>query len=173
MERKLLVKKVEIDTDGKQHSVGSLILNPTGEQGNNYVAYPMLVDWGYYVAKGQKATFSHIEVRNFKSPQNVVAAPLQQLSASQLSANQLSANQLSVCRTPDKKEMWVFSGEYSPLLHLPQTVFHPKRFASFRPLLYQRFKVNFLPLHPSPGFHREMIHSIQIPIYKCKPTGNQ
>lgn len=52
----------------------------------------MLVDWGYYVAKGQKATFSHIEVRNFKSPQNVIAAPLQQLSASQLSANQLSVD---------------------------------------------------------------------------------
>ena len=59
------------------------------------------------------------------------------------------------CRTPDKKETWVFSGEYSPLLHLPQTVFHPKRFASFRLLLYQRFKVNFLSYNPSPGFHRK------------------
>ena len=59
------------------------------------------------------------------------------------------------------------------LLYLPQTVSRPKRFASFRPLLYQHFKVNFLPLHPSPGFHWEMIHSIQIPIYKCKPPGNQ
>ncbi len=85
----------------------------------------------------------------------------------------ISALRALPCRTPDKKETWVFSGEYSPLLHLPQTVFHPKRFASFRPLLYQRFKVNFLPLHPSPGFHWEMIHSIQIPIYKCKPPGNQ
>lgn len=85
--KEIVGEKVEIDTDGKQHSVGSLILNPTGEQGNNYIAYPMLVDWGYYVAKGQKATFSHIEVRNFKSPQNVVAAPLQQLSASQLSVD--------------------------------------------------------------------------------------
>ena len=53
---------------------------------------------------------------------------------------------------------WVFSGEYSPLLHLPQTVFHPKRFASFRPLLYQRFKVNFLPSYPSPKFHRKTGH---------------
>ena len=41
------------------------------------------------------------------------------------------------------------------LLYLPQTVSRPKRFASFRPLLYQHFKVNFLPLHPSPEFHRK------------------
>lgn len=77
----------------------------------------MLVDWGYYVAKGQKATFSHIEVRNFKSPQNVVAAPLQQLSASQLSANQLSANQLSV---DGKKEgalgIFAFKENTAPML---------------------------------------------------------
>lgn len=115
--KEIVGEKVEIDTDGKQHSVGSLILNPTGEQGNNYVAYPMLVDWGYYVAKGQKATFSHIEVRNFKSPQNVVAAPLQQLSASQLSANQLSANQLSV---EGKKEgalgIFAFKENTAPML---------------------------------------------------------
>ena len=74
---------------------------------------------------------------------------------------------------PDKGKTRMFSGFTSLLSHLPQTVFRPKRFASFRPLLYQRFKVNFLPLHPSPGFHWEMIHSIQIPIYKCKPPGNQ
>lgn len=74
---------------------------------------------------------------------------------------------------PDKGKTRMFSGFTSLLSHLPQTVFLPKRFASFRPLLYQRFKVNFLPLHPSPGFHWEMIHSIQIPIYKCKPPGNQ
>ena len=41
------------------------------------------------------------------------------------------------------------------LLYLPQTVSRPKRFASFRPLLYQHFKVNFLPYNPSPGFHRK------------------
>ena len=39
------------------------------------------------------------------------------------------------------------------LPHLLQTVFRPKRFASFRPLLYQRFKVNFLPPNLSPKFH--------------------
>ena len=60
------------------------------------------------------------------------------------------------CQISDKKEIWMFSGRYSPLLHLPQTVFHPERFASFRLPLYQCFKVNFLTLHPSPGFHRKM-----------------
>ena len=67
----------------------------------------------------------------------------------------------------------MFSGGYSQLPLLLQTDFHPERFASFIHPLYQCFKVNFLTLHPSPGFHREMIHSIQVPIYKCKQTGNQ
>ena len=76
-------------------------------------------------------------------------------------------------RIVGKKETWIFSGGCSPLSLLLQTVFHPKGFASFRLLLYQYFKVNFLTLHPSPGFHRDMICGIQIPIYKCKPLGNQ
>ena len=46
-------------------------------------------------------------------------------------------------------------GDVLILSHLPQTVFRPKRFASFRPPLYQRFKVNFLPSYPSPKFHRK------------------
>ena len=56
---------------------------------------------------------------------------------------------------PDKGKTRMFSGFTSLLSHLPQTVFRPKRFASFRPLLYQHFKVNFLPYNPSPGFHRK------------------
>ena len=56
---------------------------------------------------------------------------------------------------PDKGKTRMFSGFTSLLSHLPQTVFRPKRFASFRPLLYQHFKVNFLPSYPSPKFHRK------------------
>ena len=56
---------------------------------------------------------------------------------------------------PDKGKTRMFSGFTSLLSHLPQTVFRPKRFASFRPPLYQRFKVNFLPSYPSPKFHRK------------------
>ena len=56
---------------------------------------------------------------------------------------------------PDKGKTRMFSGFTSLLSHLPQTVFRPKRFASFRPLLYQHFKVNFLPSYPSQKFHRK------------------
>ena len=56
---------------------------------------------------------------------------------------------------PDKGKTRMFSGFTSLLSHLPQTVFRPKRFASFRPPLYQRFKVNFLSYNPSLGFHRK------------------
>ena len=54
-------------------------------------------------------------------------------------------------------------GDVLTLSHLTQTVFLPKRFASFRLLLHQHFKVNFLPLHPSPEFHRKMRNDMQIP----------
>ena len=67
----------------------------------------------------------------------------------------------------------MFSGGCSLLPLLLQTDFHPERFASFRPILYQRLKVNFLTLHPSPGFHRKTKNSILAPIYKCKSPGNQ
>ena len=53
-----------------------------------------------------------------------------------------------------------------PLLHLPQTVFRTKGFASFISLLYQRLKVNFLPLRPSPRLHREMKTTIVSDIRK-------
>lgn len=64
--------KHAIDTDGKDHFIGSLTLNPTGKYGNDYIAYPMIADLGYQLHPKQKATFSHIEVRNFKDPQNVI-----------------------------------------------------------------------------------------------------
>ena len=63
----------QIDTDGIKKTFGSLILNPTGQEGNNYIAYPMVADVGYQLNPHQKATFANVEVRNFRNPQNLVA----------------------------------------------------------------------------------------------------
>ena len=63
----------QIDTDGIKKTFGSLILNPTGQEGNNYIAYPMVADLGYQLNPHQKATFANVEVRNFRNPQNLVA----------------------------------------------------------------------------------------------------
>lgn len=64
----------QIDTDGIKKTFGRLNLNPTGKQGNDYIAYPMVADLGYQLNPKQKATFSHIEVRNFRNPQNVIVS---------------------------------------------------------------------------------------------------
>lgn len=70
----IISDKHAIDTDGKEHRIGSLNLNPTGKQGNDYIAYPMIADLGYQLHPKQKATFSNIEVRNFKNPQNIIVS---------------------------------------------------------------------------------------------------
>lgn len=46
-------------------------LNPLGS-GNNYISFPMLADIGFKVNEGQKATFSEVEVKNFRLPSNTL-----------------------------------------------------------------------------------------------------
>ena len=64
--------QTEIRIDGTEKPVGSLVLNPTGKRGGDYIAYPVVGDMGYAMTTGQKATFSDVEVRNFRSPQAVI-----------------------------------------------------------------------------------------------------
>ena len=70
----LIADHEQIDTDGIKKTFGSLNLNPTGKQGNDYIAYPMVADLGYQLNPKQKATFANVEVRNFRNPQNVVVS---------------------------------------------------------------------------------------------------
>lgn len=58
--------------DNAPKAIGKLTLNPTGKQGGDYNAFPVIADLGYQLNPKQKATFSHIEVRNFRNPQNVI-----------------------------------------------------------------------------------------------------
>ncbi|GAB3989793.1 glycoside hydrolase family 78 protein [Spirosoma daeguense] len=46
-------------------------LNPIGS-GNNFISFPMVADIGFKVGKNQKAYFSDVEIRNFRSPGNVL-----------------------------------------------------------------------------------------------------
>jgi alpha-L-rhamnosidase len=48
-----------------------LNLNPVGV-GNNFISYPMLADIGFWIKSGQKAKFSNLEIRNFRSPSNLL-----------------------------------------------------------------------------------------------------
>lgn len=58
-----------VDNTDKQ--IGSVNLNPLG-QGGDFIAFPMVGDVGYFVPAGQAASFSKVEIANFRSPSNVI-----------------------------------------------------------------------------------------------------
>lgn len=60
-----------VDNTDKQ--IGSVNLNPLG-QGGDFIAFPMVGDVGYFVPAGQAASFSKVEIANFRSPSNVITA---------------------------------------------------------------------------------------------------
>lgn len=64
--------QTDIRIDGHEKPVASLVLNPTGKRGGDYEAYPVVGDMGYAVPAKQKASFSHVQVKNFRNPQSVI-----------------------------------------------------------------------------------------------------
>jgi alpha-L-rhamnosidase len=55
--------------DGR--SLGEVNLNPLG-QGGDFIAFPVVGDIGFAVPAGQSAAFSDVQIRNFRSPSNVL-----------------------------------------------------------------------------------------------------
>ena len=58
--------------DDAKNPVGKKNLNPTGKSGGDYIAYPVIADYGYAMQPRQKAVFSQVKVCNFKAPHDVV-----------------------------------------------------------------------------------------------------
>lgn len=56
--------------DGKE--IAYLGVNPLG-QGGDFIAFPVVGDIGFCVPANQKAEFSDIEIRNLRSPSNILA----------------------------------------------------------------------------------------------------
>jgi alpha-L-rhamnosidase len=54
--------------------IGEVGINPNGGGGGNYIAYPVIGDIGFTVPAHQSATFSDVEIRNFRSPNNIISA---------------------------------------------------------------------------------------------------
>ncbi|MEQ8415665.1 MAG: family 78 glycoside hydrolase catalytic domain [Imperialibacter sp.] len=48
-----------------------LNLNPVG-LGNNFISFPMVADIGFSADRGQKASFSSVEIKNFRFPSNAL-----------------------------------------------------------------------------------------------------
>lgn len=46
-------------------------LNPVGS-GHNYISFPMIAEIGFYAARGQKASFSNLQIKNYRSPSNIL-----------------------------------------------------------------------------------------------------
>jgi alpha-L-rhamnosidase len=65
--------RIHIDGNAEENLIAALNLNPVG-RGGNFTVFPVLADIGFSVAAGQTATFSKVEIRNFRSPANVLAS---------------------------------------------------------------------------------------------------
>lgn len=63
--------RIYINGDRNEHKIADLNLNPLG-QGGDFIAFPVIGDIGFSVPKGQVAWFSDLEIRNFRSPSNII-----------------------------------------------------------------------------------------------------
>jgi len=68
MEPDHLVTKTEYTTPYPKGQ-SKFNLNPVG-YGNDFISFPMLAEIGFSMEPGQKASFSGLEIRNFRSPSN-------------------------------------------------------------------------------------------------------
>ena len=63
--------KFYIGRNNKLNYLGDVNLNPLG-RGGDYIAFPVLADLGLYVPEKQTASFSNLQVRNYRSPSNLL-----------------------------------------------------------------------------------------------------
>ncbi|MBO0356631.1 family 78 glycoside hydrolase catalytic domain [Hymenobacter sp. BT186] len=63
--------RIYLDGNQQENQVAEVNLNPLG-QGGDFIAFPVVADIGFAVPPGQSAAFSNVELRNFRSPSNVV-----------------------------------------------------------------------------------------------------
>lgn len=55
----------------KENQLAEVNLNPLG-QGGDFIAFPVVAQVGFSVPKGQKASFSQVEIRDYRNPSNVL-----------------------------------------------------------------------------------------------------
>lgn len=65
--------QIYIDGQSKENGIGNINLNPLGK-GGDFIAFPVVADIGFSVPKGQAANFSNVEIRNYRSPGNVLVS---------------------------------------------------------------------------------------------------
>jgi alpha-L-rhamnosidase len=63
--------EIGLDGENKENFIGNAGLNSLG-QGGDFIAFPVLGQYGFHVPANQKAYFSSIQVRNYRSPCNAL-----------------------------------------------------------------------------------------------------
>ncbi|TDD93831.1 alpha-L-rhamnosidase [Flavobacterium cellulosilyticum] len=63
--------KIYINGHAGENLVADINLNPLGS-GGDFIAFPLVGDIGFSVPKGEKGEFSKIEIKNYRSPSNVI-----------------------------------------------------------------------------------------------------
>lgn len=63
--------KIFIDGESNMNLIGDVNLNPLG-RGGDFIAYPVVANIGFRAPKNQTAYFSNVQIRNFRSPSNVL-----------------------------------------------------------------------------------------------------
>ena len=65
------VTEFHLGDKGNTNRLGSVVINPIGDSGD-YICFPHLCEIGFTAQPGQSATFSQVEVRNYRVPNNLL-----------------------------------------------------------------------------------------------------
>ena len=63
--------RIYIDGESKEKLIGEVNVNPLGN-GGDYIAFPIVGEIGFAVPQKQTAYFSDVEIRNYRSPSNLL-----------------------------------------------------------------------------------------------------
>ncbi len=64
---------IHLNGNERDNFVGEINLNPLG-RGGDFIAFPVVGEIGFAVSKGQAASFSNLEIRDYRNPSNLLFA---------------------------------------------------------------------------------------------------
>jgi alpha-L-rhamnosidase len=65
------VTRIFIDSETNNNLIGEINLNPLG-RGGDYIAFPVVGEVGFRVDEGQSASFSDLQISNYRAPSNIL-----------------------------------------------------------------------------------------------------
>jgi alpha-L-rhamnosidase len=114
--------KIYIDGNLKENLVGDINLNPLGA-GGDFITFPVLGDIGFSVPKGEKAQFSKIEIKNYRSPSNVIFSDEANTSVIFSSFKEITVENNSYAVTGGNKGAFILADPSQNSMPMLRTVF--------------------------------------------------